>query len=49
MDGKITSGNSSIDESMITGEPIPVDKNEGDKVSSGTINGTKTFVMLAEK
>jgi len=49
VDGKITSGNSSIDESMITGEPIPVDKNEGDKVSSGTINGTKTFVMLAEK
>ncbi len=49
VDGKITSGNSSIDESMITGEPIPVDKKEGDKVSSGTINGTKTFVMLAEK
>lgn len=49
VDGKITSGNSSIDESMITGEPIPVDKTEGDKVSSGTINGTKTFVMLAEK
>jgi Cu2+-exporting ATPase len=49
VDGKITSGNSNIDESMITGEPIPVDKTKGDKVSSGTINGTKTFVMLAEK
>jgi Cu+-exporting ATPase len=49
VDGKITDGNSSIDESMITGEPIPVDKKEGDTVSSGTINGTKSFIMLAEK
>lgn len=49
VDGKITEGNSSIDESMITGEPIPVDKNKGDFVSSGTINGNKTFVMIAEK
>lgn len=49
VDGKIQEGHSSIDESMITGEPIPVDKKEGDKVSSGTINGTKSFVMIAEK
>jgi len=49
VDGKITEGNSHIDESMISGEPIPVDKQEGDKVSSGTINGNKSFVMLAEK
>ncbi len=49
VDGKITDGYSSIDESMITGEPIPVDKKEGDKVSSGTINGTKSFVIIAEK
>ncbi|MCO6499092.1 MAG: copper-translocating P-type ATPase [Vicingus serpentipes] len=49
VDGKIKEGHSSIDESMITGEPIPVDKKEGDKVSSGTINGTKSFVMIAEK
>lgn len=49
VDGKITSGESSIDESMITGEPIPVDKKTGDAVISGTINGTKSFVMLAEK
>jgi len=49
VDGKITEGESSIDESMITGEPIPVDKNIGDSVSSGTINGTKSFVMIAEK
>jgi Cu2+-exporting ATPase len=49
VDGSIVEGNSSIDESMITGEPIPVDKNVEDKVSSGTINGTKSFVMKAEK
>ncbi len=49
VDGKITEGHSSIDESMISGEPIPVDKKEGDKVSSGTINGNKSFVMIAER
>lgn len=49
VDGKITTGESSIDESMITGEPIPVDKKTGDAVISGTINGTKSFVMIAEK
>ncbi|CAM3945329.1 MULTISPECIES: heavy metal translocating P-type ATPase [Flavobacterium] len=49
VDGIITKGNSTIDESMITGEPIPVDKKTADKVSSGTINGTKSFLMLAEK
>lgn len=49
VDGQITGGSSSIDESMITGEPIPVDKAEGDKVSSGTINGSSSFTMVAEK
>ena len=49
VDGMIVEGHSSIDESMITGEPIPVDKTVDDKVSSGTINGTKSFVMNAEK
>ena len=49
VDGKITEGESTIDESMISGEPIPVDKSLGDTVISGTINGTKSFVMLAEK
>ncbi|HEY9220006.1 MAG TPA: heavy metal translocating P-type ATPase [Lutibacter sp.] len=49
VDGVIVEGNSSIDESMISGEPIPVDKTVGDKVSSGTINGTKSFVMKAER
>jgi len=49
VDGVITEGHSNIDESMITGEPIPVDKKVSDLVSSGTINGTKSFVMQAEK
>ncbi|MFY0625428.1 MAG: copper-translocating P-type ATPase, partial [Reichenbachiella sp.] len=49
VDGKLVEGHSSIDESMISGEPIPVDKNTGDQVSSGTINGTKSFVLEAEK
>ncbi len=49
VDGLITEGNSNVDESMITGEPIPVDKSKGDTVSSGTINGIRSFVMEAEK
>lgn len=49
VDGKIKEGSSSVDESMISGEPIPVDKKEGDKVSSGTINGNKSFIMIAER
>ncbi|WP_410478950.1 heavy metal translocating P-type ATPase [Pedobacter gandavensis] len=49
VDGSIKTGEVTIDESMITGEPVPVEKKPGDKVSSGTINGNKTFVMIAEK
>ena len=49
VDGKLVQGIASIDEAMITGEPVPVDKIEGDKVSSGTINTTSSFVMEAEK
>tara|TARA_R100000306_G_scaffold17268_1_gene21264 strand:+ start:6563 stop:9103 length:2541 start_codon:yes stop_codon:yes gene_type:complete len=49
VDGSISEGNTSVDESMITGEPIPVDKQSGDTVSSGTINGTQSFLMKAEK
>ena len=49
VDGKITDGESSIDEAMITGEPIPVDKKAADNVIAGTINGNKSFVMIAEK
>ena len=49
VDGKITEGNSNVDESMITGEPIPVEKSIGMMVTSGTINGNGTFLMKAEK
>ncbi|TDD97090.1 heavy metal translocating P-type ATPase [Flavobacterium cellulosilyticum] len=49
VDGKITNGESTIDESMISGEPIPVDKTVDDTVIAGTINGNKSFVMIAEK
>lgn len=49
VDGSITEGSSNIDESMVTGEPIPVEKKVDDKVSSATINGNKSFVMKAEK
>src|SRR5690606_12357398 len=49
VDGVITEGSSSIDESMITGEPIPVTNTIDDKVSSRTINGNQVFFMKAEK
>jgi len=49
VDGSIKTGEAIIDESMISGEPVPVEKKIGDSVSSGTINGNRTFVMLAEK
>ncbi|MBW2937520.1 heavy metal translocating P-type ATPase [Aureisphaera sp. CAU 1614] len=49
VDGVITEGETTIDESMITGEPIPVNKSQDDKVSSGTINGNQYFLMKAEK
>ncbi|PKA82486.1 Cu2+-exporting ATPase [Ulvibacter sp. MAR_2010_11] len=49
VDGVITEGQSTIDESMISGEPIPVSKKEGDTIRSGTINGKQSFVVKAEK
>jgi len=49
VDGIIEKGSSNIDESMITGEPIPVDKSEGEKITSGTINGNQSFTMKAER
>ena len=49
VDGKITEGNSVVDESMITGEPIPVEKEINYQVTSGTINGNQVFIMKAEK
>lgn len=48
-DGIVTDGKSYADESMLTGEPIPVEKAEGDKVFAGTINGTGSFHYRAEK
>jgi P-type Cu+ transporter len=49
VDGVVTEGRSSVDESMVTGEPIPVEKTAGDKVVGGTINGTGGLVMKAER
>lgn len=49
VDGMVMEGQTAIDESMITGEPIPVSKEKGDKVSSGTINGNTSFLMKTEK
>jgi len=49
VDGSIKEGNATVDESMITGEPVPVDKKPGDTVRSGTINSNTTFIMTAEK
>jgi Cu+-exporting ATPase len=49
VDGTVTEGSSAVDESMITGEPIPVSKRPGDRVIGATVNGTGTLVMKAEK
>jgi P-type Cu+ transporter len=49
VDGTIIEGSSSIDESMITGEPIPTEKNPGDRVIGATVNQTGSFVMRVEK
>jgi Cu+-exporting ATPase len=49
IDGVITEGRSNVDESMITGEPMPVEKRDGDKVIGATVNQTGTFLMRAEK
>jgi len=48
-DGSVIEGRSSVDESMVSGEPIPVEKTAGAKVVGGTINGTGSFVMKAER
>ena len=48
-DGVILEGSSSIDESMVTGEPIPVEKKIGDRVTGGTVNGAGSFLMRAER
>jgi P-type Cu+ transporter len=49
VDGIVLEGTTSVDESMITGEPIPVEKVKSSKVTGGTVNGTGSFVMRAER
>ena len=49
VDGIVLGGKTSIDESMITGEPMPVEKNVGDKITGGTLNTTGSFLMKAER
>jgi Cu+-exporting ATPase len=49
VDGVVVEGHSSVEESMITGEPIPIEKSVGDKVTGGTVNGSGSFVMRAER
>lgn len=49
VDGVVMEGHSSVEESMITGEPLPVEKTISDKVTGGTVNGPGSFVMRAER
>ena len=49
VDGVVLDGASSVDESHVTGEPIPVEKTAGSRVTGGTVNGTGSFVMRAER
>jgi Cu+-exporting ATPase len=49
VDGIVLEGKSSVDESMITGEPIPVEKQKGDRVTGATVNGTGSLIMRAER
>ena len=49
VDGEVAEGGSSVDESMVTGEPIPVEKRPGDRVVGATVNATGSFVMRAER
>ena len=48
VDGVVLNGSSSVDQSMLTGEAVPVEKNSGDRVTGGTINGNGSFTMRAE-
>jgi len=49
VDGAVLEGTSAVDESMVTGESLPVEKTPGDKVTGGTVNGTGSLVMRAER
>ena len=49
VDGTVLDGESSVDESMVTGEPMPVEKSKGNRVTGGTVNGNGTFIMKTER
>jgi len=49
VDGTVAEGHSTVDESMVTGEPVPIEKGEGDALIGGTINGTGSLLMTADK
>jgi P-type Cu+ transporter len=49
VDGAVCEGTSAVDESMVTGEPLPVEKSAGDKVTGGTLNASGSFLMVAER
>jgi len=49
VDGVVVEGQSAVDESMVTGEPVPVEKTAGAAITGGTVNGTGSFVMRAER
>ena len=49
VDGDVVAGSSTVDESMLTGEPVPVEKAAGAKVTGGTLNGSGSFVMVATR
>jgi Cu+-exporting ATPase len=49
VDGLVTDGHSSVDESMVTGEPLPVEKATGDRLTGGTVNGTGALLIRAER
>jgi len=49
VDGVVLEGRSFVDESMVTGEPVPVEKSDGTAVTAGTLNGTGSFVMRADR
>lgn len=49
VDGEVLEGHSSVDESMVSGEPIPVEKHKGEDVTGGTVNGTGSLLMLATR
>jgi P-type Cu+ transporter len=49
VDGEVVEGRSAVDESMLTGEPVPVEKTKGDPVSGGTLNQSGSFILRAER